>query len=66
MSEWVERNADIYFVARFKDGHLLFLTHGPFIESDEAKIVCDKQEGRRCYSEVVKTSLPFEVVEFAE
>lgn len=59
-------NADIYFVGRFKDEQLLFLTEGPFFNSDDAKHACDKwANSTSCYSEVVKTSLPFEVVEFA-
>ena len=59
-------NADIYFVGRFKDEQLLFLNEGPFVDSESAKIARDKwANSTRCYSEVVKTSLPFEVVEFA-
>lgn len=55
-------NAKLYFVGRFKDGYLLFITHGPFFEEEPARVICDQQEGRKCYSEVIEIEMPFTVL----
>ena len=57
-------NAELYFVGRFKDGYLLFITHGPFFEQHVAQEVCDNQSPKkeRCYWDVIKVELPFTVV----
>ena len=58
-------NAYLYFVGRFKDGQLLFLTAGPFVNYEDAdKALPVEMQSGRCYNSVVKTSLPFETCEY--
>lgn len=55
------REFDLYFVAFYKHDAPQCLLEGPFIDEEAARIhIAERKSPLRC---VVKTTLPFEVVE---
>lgn len=55
----------LFFVARMKNGEVLFAQKGPYVEEDQARQIADiefKPQGA-CYSGVVSVRFPCTIVD---